>query len=171
MKTPLSWRFAIIIIITLMAAWIVHLIPPRKGIDLAGGTSLLYELDINRVQGDKADLAERVVAVLKKRVDPYGQKNLIWRVVGGKRIQIQMPMADEKTRAAQKELQDALDAVRATAIKDSQIQSALARSGADRDAEINKLAPAGSPRHDLLLKLAKAYDEQKAAQAEEQKFD
>ena len=171
MKTPLSWRFAIIIAITLMAAWIVHLIPPRKGIDLAGGTSLLYELDLNKVKGDTTDLAERVVAVLKKRVDPYGQKNLIWRVVGGKRIQIQMPMADEKTRAAQKELQDGLDAVRATAIKDSQIQSALARSGADREAEINKLAAAGSPRHDLLLKLATAYDEQKAAQTEEQKWD
>ena len=171
MKTSLSWRFIIIIAITLMAAWIVHLIPPRKGIDLAGGTSLLYELDLNKVKGDSTGLAERVVAVLKKRVDPYGQKNLIWRVVGGKRIQIQMPLADDKTRAAQKELQDALDAVRATSIKDSQIQSALTRNGADREAEISKLAAPGTPRHDLLLKLATAYDQQKAAQAEEQKYD
>ena len=171
MKTSLSWRFIIIITITLMAAWIVHLIPPRKGIDLAGGTSLLYELDITKAKGDTSDLAERVVSVLKNRVDPNGQKNFIWRVIGGKRIQIQMPLADEKTRAAQKELQDALDAVRGTSIKDSQIQSALARSGADREAEINKLAAPGTPRHDLLEKLATAYDEQKAAQAEEQQYD
>ncbi|HUO09862.1 MAG TPA: protein translocase subunit SecD [Phycisphaerae bacterium] len=171
MKKSLSWRFVIIIGITLMAAWLVRLIPPRLGIDLAGGTSLLYELDLNKVKGDTSDLAERVVTVLKKRVDPYGQKNLIWRVVGGKRIQIQMPLADAKTRAAQKELQDSLDALRGTSIKDSQIQSALSRTGADREAEINKLAPPGNPRHDLLLTLAAAYDERQAAQAEEQKYD
>ncbi|MGN6369408.1 MAG: protein translocase subunit SecD [Phycisphaerae bacterium] len=171
MKTSLSWRFIIIIAITLIAAWIVRLIPPRLGIDLAGGTSLLYELDMSKIHGDTTGIADRVVAVLKKRVDPYGQKNLIWRVVGGKRIQIQMPMADAKTRAAQKELQDALDAIRATSLKDSQIQSALSRSGAERQAEINKLAPPGSPRHDLLLKLASASDELNAARAEEQKYD
>ena len=65
-----------------------------KGEYLAGGTSLLYELDLSKTESQTNDqtseLANRVVAVLKKRVDPYGQKNLIWRVIAGKRIQIQM---------------------------------------------------------------------------------
>jgi SecD/SecF fusion protein len=170
MKTSLTWRFAIILGTILFAAWIVYTIPPRLGIDLAGGTSLLYELDMNKVKGAPDDIAEQVVAVLKKRVDPYGQKNLIWRVIGGKRIQIQMPMADAKTRAAQKELTDAQDALRATSLRESEIQAALTRTGAERKSEINRLAPPGTNRNELLKKLAAANDAFKAADAEDRKY-
>ncbi len=146
-------------------AGIVYSIPPRLGIDyLAGGTSLLYELDMKQGEGrHRTDLAEQVVAVLKKRVDPYGQKNLIWRVIGGKRIQIQMPLADAKTRAAQTELTNAEDALRATSLRESEIQAALTRTGAEREGEITRLAAPGTKRNELLKKLAEANDAFKAA--------
>jgi SecD/SecF fusion protein len=171
MKNSLTWRFLIILGSILFASWIVYSIPPRLGIDLAGGTSLLYELDMSKAKGDTTDLAEKVVTVLKKRVDPYGQKNLIWRVIGGKRIQIQMPMANAKTRAAQKELTDAQDALRATSLKQSEILGALARTGADRTNEINKLAAPGTKRNEVLVRLAAANDALQAATAEEKKYD
>jgi SecD/SecF fusion protein len=171
MKNSLTWRFLIILGAILFASWIVYSIPPRLGIDLAGGTSLLYELDMSKVKDrDTTDLAEKVVTVLKKRVDPYGQKNLIWRVIGGKRIQIQMPMGNAKTRAAQKELTDAEDALRATSLKQSEIQGALARTGADRTAEINKLAAPGTQRNEVLVRLAAANDALQAATADEKKY-
>ena len=171
MKNSLTWRFLIILGSILFASWIVYSIPPRLGIDLAGGTSLLYELDMSKAKGDTTDLAEKVVTVLKKRVDPYGQKNLIWRVIGGKRIQIQMPMANAKTRAAQKELTDAQDALRATSLKQSEILGALSKTGADRTNEINKLAAPGTKRNEVLVRLAAANDALQAATAEEKKYD
>src|SRR5215471_545742 len=96
MKSKLLPRFLIIIIVAIIATWISVSVPPNLGIDLAGGTSLVYELDLDKVQTanneSRMQMAQRVVDVLKKRVDPLGQKNIIWRVLEqGKRIQIQMP--------------------------------------------------------------------------------
>ena len=92
MKTNLLVRFVAIFVVAVIAGLIAWYFPPRLGIDLAGGTSLLYELDMSKVPaGSESDLAARVIDILKKRVDPNGVKNMIWRVVEGKRIQIQMP--------------------------------------------------------------------------------
>ena len=53
----------------------------KGGIDLVGGTSLLYEIDTSELT-DTYGAAEEVVKVLRKRVDPDNVRNLIWRVVG-----------------------------------------------------------------------------------------
>ena len=95
MKAHLLWRMFAIAITVLLSSFLVWSSwPPLLGIDLAGGTSLLYELDLSKIPQDShekaGELAGRVIDVLKKRVDPQGVKNIIWRVVGGKRIQIQM---------------------------------------------------------------------------------
>src|SRR5688500_1009245 len=56
----------------------------KPGIDIAGGTSLLYE--IKQPEGVEISgggtLAEQVATLLKKRVDPNGVRNLIWRPQG-----------------------------------------------------------------------------------------
>src|SRR3954454_22652626 len=57
----------------------------RPGIDMVGGTSLLYE--IKAPEGAyQSDLAEQVMESLKKRVDPDGVRNLIWRPQGNTRL-------------------------------------------------------------------------------------
>ena len=63
----------------------------KPGIDMVGGTSLVYQ--IKRPPGTPADpqLATKVAAALKKRVDPQGVMNLIWRPQGADRLEIQMP--------------------------------------------------------------------------------
>src|SRR3954468_3795398 len=102
MKSNLLVRFIIIIIVALVAGWIAATKPPQLGIDLAGGTQLVYELDLSKAPpGSQADLAAQVVQVLKDRVDPAGTKNMIWRVVEGKRIEIQMPFPGKEVKAAQ----------------------------------------------------------------------
>src|SRR5689334_22916317 len=52
----------------------------KPGIDIAGGTSLLYEIKQPPGGSRSADgtLAEQVASLLKKRVDPTGTRNLIW---------------------------------------------------------------------------------------------
>ncbi|HEY4330219.1 MAG TPA: hypothetical protein VGN88_10825, partial [Phycisphaerae bacterium] len=105
MKSNLLSRFLVIIVVAAIAIYVALTVPPNLGIDLAGGTSLVYELDLSKMPKTGGDsdiqLAERVVEVLKKRVDPLGQKNIIWRVLErGRRIQIQMPYAPKATRDA-----------------------------------------------------------------------
>src|SRR5436190_24373745 len=68
----------------------------KPGIDIAGGTSLLYEIKPpsgGSVNSGKGSLAEQVAALLKKRVDPTGVRNLIWRPTGDTRLEIQIPRA------------------------------------------------------------------------------
>src|SRR5205814_2955796 len=68
----------------------------KPGIDMVGGTSLLYEIkppEGGFVSGGGASLAEKVMESLKKRVDPNGVMNLVWRPQGNTRLEIQMPTA------------------------------------------------------------------------------
>src|SRR5206468_8632329 len=73
----------------------------RPGIDMVGGTSLLYEIKMAEGSRPDADIAERVMEALKKRVDPQGVRNLVWRPQGT-RLEIQMPLSgktgDSKAR-------------------------------------------------------------------------
>ncbi len=173
MKQSLFWRFAIIFIAIGLSIGSIYMFSLRYGIDLQGGTSLLYELDLSKYEGsgDTADLAQRVVNVLKLRVDPLQQKNLIWRVIGNKRIQIQMPLADAKTRDAREKFNATLEDLRKSSLRQSEILSAVARpAGPDRDAAITELAPLGTPRHDLLVKLADAHAARESALTEAKKF-
>jgi SecD/SecF fusion protein len=170
-KESLTWRFWTIICTALIAGLVSWVIPPQLGIDLAGGTSLLYELDLSKIKTDttmetSTELANRVIEVLKKRVDPFGQKNMIWRVVGGKRIQIQMPRANEATLNAQKEERAAREDLQASTLKQSEYLSAIKKKGPEREAAIEKLAPRDSDQYKLLMKLAEANDKLQAVQAE-----
>src|SRR5438270_1719568 len=63
----------------------------KPGIDMVGGTSLVYEIKTPPGQPYKADLATKVAEALKRRVDPQGVKNLVWRPQGSDRLEIQLP--------------------------------------------------------------------------------
>src|SRR5688500_12789835 len=64
----------------------------RPGIDMVDSTSLLCEIRPPDDSTYSAGLAERVMVSLKKRVDPQGVRNLVWRPQGDTRLEIQMPM-------------------------------------------------------------------------------
>ncbi len=76
----------------------------RRGIDLAGGTILVYEVDRERMDDksqargegkreltneDIKQLAEK----LKKRIDPTDLKNVVVRPIGNSRVEIILPFA------------------------------------------------------------------------------
>lgn len=60
------------------------------GIDLAGGTNLVYELD---GEPKKADTLENMVGAIKRRLDPTGTQELAIRQVGKKQIEVIIPKA------------------------------------------------------------------------------
>jgi len=73
MNKNLTWKIVLIIVLIVLAASTLY--PPSKtlkpGIALAGGTSLIYEIDTHGLEGaEKKDLAQRMITVLRRRIDP-----------------------------------------------------------------------------------------------------
>ncbi len=161
-------RFAVIFVVLILGLWASLAIEPKKGIDLAGGVDLLYELDIakNVSSHESRELAGKVIETLKRRVDPYGQKNLTWRVVGDNRIQIQMPLASQKTRAAREVYRNAEDKLAATNIGIPEVISALQRPADQRKAALDQLLAPSDPRRPLLDEFAAKWVARQAALAE-----
>lgn len=139
----------------------------KYGIDLAGGYSLLYEIDDTGMSADqRAELSERVMRVLRERVDPKGVFNLVWRPVGANRLEIQMPRPNEDIVAARREFERCQMEIQETVIRRTDVQRALALSGADRRRAYQEVAKKDPKRLAALEKAAEAYDAVRAAQAE-----
>jgi preprotein translocase subunit SecD len=92
MPTNYSGRVITILVVLFAALWAIfpsfNLKKPdlKPGIDMVGGTSLLYEIKPPEGGQYTENLAEQVAASLKKRVDPDGIRNLIWRPQGNTRL-------------------------------------------------------------------------------------
>jgi SecD/SecF fusion protein len=73
--------------------------PIRMGLDIAGGTRLLYKLNFDEAlktgaigpDEDRAQVLEDTIAIIRKRVDPKGVREPIIRRAGDDRIEIQLP--------------------------------------------------------------------------------
>src|SRR3954465_9516598 len=104
MPTRYTGRVVVILLIVLGSLWALFPDPTKlvnrdipwsqklnlkPGIDMVGGSSPLYE--IKRPEGSHysgSNLVEQVMGPLKRRVDPEGVKNLIWRPQGETRLEI-----------------------------------------------------------------------------------
>ncbi len=76
------------------------------GIDLAGGTNLIYELDESQAGGETIDnaLMDRMVGAVTRRINPAGTKEIVVRRVGRIRIEVILPGADPAVVEETKEL-------------------------------------------------------------------
>ena len=106
----LKVKFAIILGLTALCAWEVW--PPQKkiklGIDLEGGTSLLYQIDTTGYTPSPGNTAaQEMIRILQQRIDPAGNAGLVWRAHGSDRVEIQMPLASKESRRLREEYQKA----------------------------------------------------------------
>ncbi len=118
----------------------------RPGIDMAGGTSLLYQVrePAGGYHGN-GTLAEDETAALKRRVDPTGIKNLIWRPQGTNRIEIQIPASpqNEQAVAARQAYVAAGRKLEATNVSEAAVRAAAEMpKGPDRTRKLDQLAGA-----------------------------
>jgi SecD/SecF fusion protein len=124
----------------------------RPGIDMVGGSSLLYELKFPEGTSPSAEVLEKTIAALRERVDPEGVKNLVWRASGNDKIEIQLPATDESLEAKPKRqafaaAEKVLDAAN---VRPLQVRSILRQDPAQREQLLNALAN-GSPRRATLF--------------------
>jgi len=174
MEKNLSWKVVLIIVLVGVAA--LELYPPSKtlkpGLDLAGGTSLVYEIDTQGLSNEeKRDLAERTINVLRRRIDPANVQNLIWRPQGNTRIEIQMPLASAQTHQKREAYDAAMAALQAENINLAIILRSLDNSPEERTKDFDSFARGSEDRLRILNNLAEAYDQRKAGQEQRDKLD
>lgn len=176
MPTQFTGRVTLILVVVFGALWMIfpkgNLRHPdlKPGIDMVGGTSLLYE--IKPPAGGWNDpnnpLANVVMESLKKRVDPTGVRNLVWRPQGNTRLEIQMPLTSTSgaAKAKREDFAKAQRELESTNIRFAEVQSAVEdAAGANRDAKLKQLAMGSVQREKLFADLAIASDKVKAAKS------
>ena len=180
---PQKYTGRVILILGVLVVALVVIFPPgslfnsklpwaqklnlKPGIDIAGGTKLIYEVKAPEGGSGGTDLAQQMMDALKKRVDPDGIKNLIWRPQGDT-LEIQMPLSakNEEAGQARAEFSKAQENLDKTNIRRSDVINAVERlTGDARRAEFARLEMGSDARGKLLAGLAASFDRVKAARA------
>jgi len=164
MNKNMTLKIVFILVLVALAGWTLY--PPSKtlkpGIDLAGGTSLIYEIDTHGLEvADKQDLAQRMITVLRRRIDPANIQNLVWRPQGSTRFEIQMPLASKEAREKREAYEQAETALLAKNVRPARILRSLDMPAEDRTPYFKELAMDDPNRLSILETLSKTYDERK----------
>ncbi|MFN0241356.1 MAG: protein translocase subunit SecD [Planctomycetota bacterium] len=96
---------AVVLVIASLACLLLPKQPFRLGLDLQGGTRLVYRFDFDRALregkisqtefGSKAEMLESFVGIIRDRVDPNGVMEMVTRPEGDDRVVIEIPGAAE----------------------------------------------------------------------------
>ncbi len=168
-------RFALAAIIVLVIFAAFELYPPNEtlkpGIDLAGGTSLIYEIDTTGLQDAEIDnLAQRLSPILLKRIDPGNIQNIIMRPQGDTRLEIQVPLASADTYRKRQAYDQAMEAISSDNINLAIIKRTLTKEPNERALIFAEFTTDSNERKEILDQLASTYDARKAAQDKRDAF-
>jgi SecD/SecF fusion protein len=168
MSKNLTPKIILTIVLVIVAVWTLY--PPSKtlkpGIDLAGGTSLIYEIDTHGLkEAEKKDLSQKLITVLRRRIDPANIQNLIWRPQGSTRFEIQMPLASAEARQKRQNYEKAETDLLDKNVSAAKIMRSLKKPAEER-AELFKEFAQGDPnRLAILNTLATAHEEREELKA------
>jgi SecD/SecF fusion protein len=165
-----------ILILVLVAAALLTVYPPgaklKQGIDLAGGTSLIYAIDTEGLSAEEErDLAQRMITVVRRRIDPANIQNLVWRPLGNTRFEIQMPLASRETQQRRDQYQAALDDLLAENVNPAVILRALQLPPEQRSQEFAQFAQGDPKRLETLNELAALHDERRQVQEQRESLN
>ncbi len=160
-------RHGFIILASIIIA-VIAITPPqaklRLGKDLAGGTSLTYQVDVRPT--DPPDTLAQVIELLKRRIDPTGLLEISLEAQGNDRIAITMPLPTGAVKDAKTRFESVLNGLTQGALSAEGVNRLLALPAAEREAQIKALAGTDNDRLVRLQDAAKRYDEAQAATAE-----
>jgi SecD/SecF fusion protein len=171
---PVSYRGRVTIILIFTGLALLALLYPdghinlHPGIDISGGVDLIYNIKPAPGTTDTATLSQRVMDALRKRIDPNGVRNLVWRPLGATQLEIQMPVSAGSTDAAakRKAYVDAQRQLEATNVRPSEVLDAVQTlKGDERTRALHDLTGGSPQREKLFADLVVAYDAREAAKA------
>jgi len=153
MRRPFLYAVLVLLVLAFFA---YHIFPMgdrlRLGKDLAGGTSLVYQVQIETGQNAESIL-NRTIEVLKDRLDPQGVKDLAIVPQGRDRLEISFPLPNETVTELRRDYEEKLAALRDQVIRPGEVERVLRLSEPERSAGIDRLA-AGIPERERLLEEA-----------------
>ena len=160
----LGQRLAIIGVVLVLALLLIRNPAEtlRPGLDIAGGVSLIFEIDDTGLENE-ANLAESMKRLLQKRVDPKGVYDLAWRVHGRNRLEVQMPLPPARAQQLRRDYADAQEALFSASVTRGQLEAALQLTGDERTRAEEALVRGSEARRELIVQAAAAYDAYLAA--------
>ncbi|MEX1223216.1 MAG: hypothetical protein WEA31_01595, partial [Pirellulales bacterium] len=91
-----SWKLFILFGTALAGVVITYFgWPPKLGIDLKGGTILIYEINQERL-GDKEVDMDQLIGAIRERIDPSGVKQVVVQQYGEHQIEFVIPEVDQE---------------------------------------------------------------------------
>lgn len=153
-ERSLALRFGLLGLMIALAALLVWLKGIDRGIDLRGGHTVVFRVDLSGVSDREAMLTE-VLNTLKERVDPQGLRNLEWRPIGEDRIEVRMPLGSEGAAQAKLAYEQALSDLYAFNIRQQDIRR-MANQPPEQQAALIEEKAAGDPQRQALIEQAAA---------------
>ncbi len=151
-------KFAVLGLLVVVSLWSLFLGNKlREGIDLRGGHSLVFELNIADDDPEAKTAVDKTIATLKQRIDPQGLRSLEFRPMGLKRIEIRMPAGKQDSVDAKNAYDRAMDRLREGNLQRSSLQTLFSVSGQAQKDAITKLAGGNASLADRLDSLVKAH--------------
>ncbi|MFI4894088.1 MAG: hypothetical protein ACIAQ0_11740 [Phycisphaerales bacterium JB058] len=153
----------VLALLVLLAAYIWPLNETvRQGKDLRGGFSLTYQLQIDPSM-NAGEVMETTITVLKDRVDPQGTMDLSIVPQGRDRIEITMPVPNDKVNELRAQFMAKLDEIRSQEMTSRDIDRVLRLEGEERQAEIDKLSQGHEGRRAQLNTLIELSEQEREA--------
>lgn len=97
-----KWKVLFIVAITAFCLWRAY--PPQEkinlGLDLQGGIQLLLQADLtNFTEKDKSDATDRIVEIIRNRIDELGVREPVISKQGRDYVVVQLPGVTDRQRA------------------------------------------------------------------------
>ncbi|HVU63225.1 MAG TPA: protein translocase subunit SecD [Phycisphaerales bacterium] len=149
----------ILLAVFLISIWAIY--PPDKklrlGKDLAGGISLVYNVDIKPT--DPPDTLAKVTAVVKERLDPSGVLEISVVPLGADRLEITMPLPSVKVNKLKTEFEQALDKAATSALTQDVLERIALMPEPGRTEEIKRYAGSDPERVDKIARAAVDFED------------
>ena len=150
--------FFVVILLTVFALSIIPLEKIRLGKDLRGGTTLIYQLEIEPGE-DASRVVINTIEVLKERIDPNGLYDITIVPQGRDRLEITMPLPSDEMKALKKAFTDELEQFAKISLTRSVIEDAFELAEPDRATRVKELGGGNAKRETLLATAVVLHDE------------
>ncbi len=158
---PLKFAFVAILVLLCLGS-LFYGNGLKKGQDIAGGYSMIFQV---QNEDNRSDLVERVIAVLKKRIDPTGLSSLEWRPLQNDRFEVRMPAASDESQALRNAYLEARDLLLASNIDRSDIRALMPLNAEKRAEAVQKLTGGDAEWGKTVTAMLAAMDQLKTAEA------
>ncbi|MBN1127164.1 MAG: protein translocase subunit SecD [Sedimentisphaerales bacterium] len=173
-----GWKIVLIFALIVIAVYSLVIRDPesdkwklnlKPGLDIGGGTSLIYEIDATEMAAkDRKGLAQSMIPILQRRIDPDNVANIVIRPQGDTRIEIQLPLSSPETKKRREAYEQALEALQKENLNLLTVKRSLSLEPNKRAERLAQFSGNSEKRKSILDQVTSAYD---ALKVVEQKRD